>query len=94
MPGAIYAFAIPEIEPPYATSQAKIAMMGNLVPLNKPIRIAEEYAMLDCMSGGRLVAVLIRGAPHEYLAYNVAPAELWRRQREAIKLIVKAWTEF
>ena len=77
----------------YGTSRAKIAMMGNLVPLNNPIRIAEEYAMLDCMSGGRLVAGLIRGAPHEYLAYNVPPTKSWRRQREAIQLIVKAWTE-
>ena len=40
----------------YPTRKIRIAMMGNLVPLNNPIRIAEEYAMLDCMSGGRLVA--------------------------------------
>ena len=77
----------------YATRNAKIAMMGNLLPLNNPIRIAEEYAMLDCMSGGRLVAGLIRGAPHEYLAYNIPPAESWERQREAVQLIIKAWTE-
>src|SRR5258705_5558526 len=68
-------------------------MIGNLVPLNNPIRIAEEYAMLDCMSGGRLVAGLMRGIPHEYLAYNIPPGESWERQREAVQLIVKAWTE-
>jgi alkanesulfonate monooxygenase SsuD/methylene tetrahydromethanopterin reductase-like flavin-dependent oxidoreductase (luciferase family) len=38
----------------YPTKTIRIAMMGNLVPLNNPIRVAEEYAMLDCMSGGRL----------------------------------------
>ena len=36
-------------------------MFGNLVPLLNPIRVAEEYAMLDCMSGGRLIAGLLRG---------------------------------
>ena len=59
----------------YPTKRVKIAMIGNLVPLNNPIRIAEEYAMLDCMSGGRLVAGLMRGIPHEYLAYNIPPGE-------------------
>lgn len=77
----------------YRTSRIRIAMMGNLVPLNNPIRVAEEYAMLDCMSGGRLVAGLMRGIPHEYIAYNVPPDESWSRQREAIALILKAWTE-
>ena len=38
------------------TTTAKIAIFGNLVPLNNPIRIAEEYAMLDVMSDGRLAA--------------------------------------
>jgi alkanesulfonate monooxygenase SsuD/methylene tetrahydromethanopterin reductase-like flavin-dependent oxidoreductase (luciferase family) len=77
----------------YPTKRVKIAMIGNLVPLNNPIRIAEEYAMLDCMSGGRLVAGLMRGIPHEYLAYNIPPGESWERQREAVELILKCWTE-
>lgn len=77
----------------YRTRRAKIAVVGNLVPLNNPIRIAEEYAMLDCMSGGRLVAGLMRGIPHEYIAYNIPPSQSWERQREAIALIKKAWTE-
>jgi alkanesulfonate monooxygenase SsuD/methylene tetrahydromethanopterin reductase-like flavin-dependent oxidoreductase (luciferase family) len=56
----------------YPTKHVRIAMMGNLVPLNNPLRIAEEYAMLDCMSGGRLIAGLMRGIPHEYIAYKDA----------------------
>ena len=75
------------------TRNAKLAMIGNLVPMLNPIRVAEEYAMLDVMSGGRLIAGFMRGVPHEYLAYNVAPGELRSRQREAIALIIKAWTE-
>ena len=77
----------------YPTKKIRIAMMGNLVPLNNPVRVAEEYAMLDCMSGGRLVAGLMRGIPHEYIAYNIPPDASWSRQREAIALILKAWTE-
>lgn len=77
----------------YPTKRVRIAMMGNLVPLNNPLRIAEEYAMLDCMSGGRLIAGLMRGIPHEYIAYNIPPDESWERQREGIALILKAWTE-
>jgi alkanesulfonate monooxygenase SsuD/methylene tetrahydromethanopterin reductase-like flavin-dependent oxidoreductase (luciferase family) len=75
------------------TKTSKLAMLGNLVPLLNPIRVAEEYAMLDVMSGGRLVAGFVRGIPHEYIAYNVAPSESRARLREALALIVKAWTE-
>jgi alkanesulfonate monooxygenase SsuD/methylene tetrahydromethanopterin reductase-like flavin-dependent oxidoreductase (luciferase family) len=77
----------------YRTKQARIAMCGNLVPLLNPVRVAEEYAMLDVMSGGRLIAGLMRGIPHEYVAYNVAPSESWERLKEAHDLIIKAWTE-
>jgi alkanesulfonate monooxygenase SsuD/methylene tetrahydromethanopterin reductase-like flavin-dependent oxidoreductase (luciferase family) len=77
----------------YRTKRAKIAVIGNLVPLNNPVRIAEEYAMIDCMTGGRLVAGLMRGIPHEYIAYNIPPSESWERQREAVALIRRAWTE-
>jgi alkanesulfonate monooxygenase SsuD/methylene tetrahydromethanopterin reductase-like flavin-dependent oxidoreductase (luciferase family) len=75
------------------TKNIKLAMLGNLIPLLNPIRVAEEYAMLDVMSGGRLIAGMIRGVPHEYIAYNVAPGESRERLREAAALIVKAWTE-
>ena len=75
------------------TSDIKLAMLGNLIPLLNPIRVAEEYAMLDVMSGGRLVAGFIRGVPHEYIAYNINPDESRGRMREAISLIIKAWTE-
>jgi len=74
------------------TKTAKIAMVGSLVPLLNPLRVAEEYAMLDVMSEGRLVAGLLRGIPHEYVAYNVPPDESFGRLIEAIHFIKKAWT--
>lgn len=75
------------------TKTARIFQCGNLVPLTNPLRIAEEYAMLDVMSGGRVTAGLMRGIPHEYVAYNIPPDESWSRMREAVELILKAWTE-
>ncbi len=75
------------------TRTAGILQSGNIVPLTNPIRIAEEYAMLDVQSGGRLIAGLMRGIPHEYVAYNIPPDDSFSRMREACELIVKCWTE-
>lgn len=75
------------------TRKAKILQSGVIVPLVNPIRLAEEYAMLDMISGGRLVAGFMRGIPHEYVAYNVDPDESYGRMTEAIQLIMKAWAE-
>ena len=76
----------------HRTGKIKLGMLGNLVPLLNPVRVAEEYAMLDVMSGGRLIAGFMRGIPHEYRAYNVNPDESMGRLDEAARLIVKCWT--
>src|SRR3546814_12212170 len=62
------------------TSRVNICMFGNLVPLLNPIRVAEEYAMLDVIAGGRPMCGLMRGIPHEYIAYNMPPDESRSRQ--------------
>ena len=72
---------------------ARICIMGALLPLTNPVRIAEEYALIDTLSGGRLVAGLLRGAPYEYLVYNVAPAEPRARFEEAWELVMHAWCD-
>jgi alkanesulfonate monooxygenase SsuD/methylene tetrahydromethanopterin reductase-like flavin-dependent oxidoreductase (luciferase family) len=76
------------------TSRGKIVVLGNLLPLHRnPLRVAEEYAMLDNMSGGRLIAGLAIGGGPEAFNYNVpqpqARAQFW----EAVDLIKRAWTE-
>ena len=73
--------------------RAKVCIMGALLPLNNPVRIAEEYALIDTLSGGRLVAGLLRGAPYEYLVYSVPPAESRSRFEEAFELVMRAWTD-
>jgi alkanesulfonate monooxygenase SsuD/methylene tetrahydromethanopterin reductase-like flavin-dependent oxidoreductase (luciferase family) len=68
--------------------------MGATLPTtNPPIRVAEEYAMLDCLSGGRLVAGMPLGSPMDAnLCYGIPPIEQRDRYYEAHELILKAWT--
>ena len=76
------------------TKRIRIGVLGNILPLrNHPVRVAEEYAMIDCLTGGRLIAGFVRGIPAEYLWYNVNPEESRGRFEEAYELIIKAWTE-
>ena len=44
------------------TSRVKIAVVGNALPLyDPPTRVAEEFAMIDVISGGRLIAGMVVG---------------------------------
>jgi alkanesulfonate monooxygenase SsuD/methylene tetrahydromethanopterin reductase-like flavin-dependent oxidoreductase (luciferase family) len=70
-----------------------IAVLGPIVPLNNPVRVAEELAMLDNLTQGRLVVGLLRGTTNEYLVYGVKPEEARERTTEGMELILKAWTE-
>jgi len=74
------------------TSRVKLAILGLPIPLLNPIRVAEEVAMLDVLSNGRVVAGFIRGVPQNYAAYNFSPDESRARFNEASELIKKAWT--
>jgi alkanesulfonate monooxygenase SsuD/methylene tetrahydromethanopterin reductase-like flavin-dependent oxidoreductase (luciferase family) len=76
------------------TQRLKIGILGNILPLRQhPVRVAEEYAMLDCMTNGRLIAGFVRGVPTEYLWYNVNPAESRGRFGEAFDVFMTAWTQ-
>jgi alkanesulfonate monooxygenase SsuD/methylene tetrahydromethanopterin reductase-like flavin-dependent oxidoreductase (luciferase family) len=77
------------------TRDAAICVLGNSLALyNPPIRVAEELAMLDCMSGGRLIAGFPVGTPMDTCyAYGMNPSQLRERYHEAHDLIVRAWTE-
>ena len=76
------------------TTKAKIAILGNAIPLrDHPLRIAEELAMMDVISGGRIVCGFVRGIGPEYHNFTMNPAVGLERFREAHDLIMKAWTE-
>lgn len=75
------------------THHIKIGILGNLPALHAhPVRLAEEIAMLDVMSGGRIISGFVRGVPQEYLALSVPLSQARERLEEAWDLIVKAWT--
>ena len=56
------------------TKRVKIAVIGNALPLyNPPTRVAEEFAMIDVISGGRLIAGLVVGGGPEYYSFSMNP---------------------
>jgi alkanesulfonate monooxygenase SsuD/methylene tetrahydromethanopterin reductase-like flavin-dependent oxidoreductase (luciferase family) len=71
----------------------KIGIIGNALPLHDdPLRVAEEIAMLDVISGGRIISGFVRGTGMEYFSYNINPAHSRERFYEAHDLIIQAWT--
>jgi len=76
------------------TKRAKIAILGSALPLREhPLMIAEEHAMIDVISGGRLISGFVRGIGAEYHTFGVNPTFSHDRFHEAHDLIVRAWTE-
>ncbi len=77
------------------TKNASIVVMGNSIALyNPPLRVAEEFAMLDVMSGGRLVAGFPVGTSMDTnFTYGVPGAQLRERYYEAHDMIMQAWKD-
>jgi alkanesulfonate monooxygenase SsuD/methylene tetrahydromethanopterin reductase-like flavin-dependent oxidoreductase (luciferase family) len=75
------------------TRRVKILMLGAPLPVvDNPLRLAEELAMIDCISRGRLISGFVRGGGVEQLANNVNPAHNRERFEEAHDFILEAWT--
>jgi alkanesulfonate monooxygenase SsuD/methylene tetrahydromethanopterin reductase-like flavin-dependent oxidoreductase (luciferase family) len=76
------------------TKRAKIVFLGNPLPLTEnPVQLAEEIAMIDMISKGRVVSGFVRGGGQEQLANGVNPAYNRERFIEAHDLITKIWTQ-
>ena len=77
------------------TRRAMLLVLGNSIALyNPPIRVAEEMAMLDVISGGRLIAGFPVGTSMDVnYCYGQNPATVRDKYREAHDLIIKAWRE-
>lgn len=75
------------------TKKMKVGVIGNILPLRHPVQTAEEFAMLDCLSGGRFIAGIVRGVPFEYVSYNVDPFTGRERLHESYDIIHKCLTE-
>src|SRR5258706_15951416 len=75
------------------TSKAKLVLLGNPLPLaENPVRLAEELAMIDMISKGRLVSGFGGGGGQEQLANGVNPAFNRERFEEAHDLVVAPWS--
>ncbi|MCH8801908.1 MAG: LLM class flavin-dependent oxidoreductase [Chloroflexi bacterium] len=74
------------------TQRLKIVLLGNPLPVTDPLRLAEELAMIDMISRGRLVPGFVRGAGSESLYNNANPAYNRELFNEAHDFIIKAWT--
>ena len=75
------------------TTKARILILGNPVAIrNDPVRIAEEMALVDLLSHGRLDVGFVRGVQYEVSADNAKPFRMNERMWEAIELITRAMT--
>jgi len=77
------------------TSRAKICVFGMPLNLTYPNRLAEEYAMLDVMSGGRTEFAFPLGTGMEYWsnASSLVPSQARARFREGLDIVLQAWQE-
>ncbi len=75
------------------TKNLKLLIYGNLLPVHDPLRLAEELAMLDCMSNGRLISGFARGIPREHEVYGVAQTESRDRFEEASRHMSRSTRE-
>ena len=75
------------------TKRAKIIILGNILPIwEDPLWLAEQLAMIDMISHGRLVTGWVRGGGRESIAHNAPPTVNRERFEEAHDFIVKTWT--
>jgi len=77
------------------TADTALCVMGNSLALyNPPTRVAEEFAMIDVISGGRLIAGFPVGTPMDTcFAFGQNPSTLRDRYYEAHDLVLRAWIE-
>ena len=75
------------------TKRAKILILGNLLPMtDNSVRLAEEIAMVDVISGGRVLSGVVRGIGVENWATNTNLVYNRERFEECHDLLIKTWT--
>jgi alkanesulfonate monooxygenase SsuD/methylene tetrahydromethanopterin reductase-like flavin-dependent oxidoreductase (luciferase family) len=76
------------------TQRLRIGTAVSLAPFYHPLRLAEEVALLDVLSGGRVNWGAGRGfARVEFTAFGVPPEESASRFRETVEIVLQAWTD-
>jgi alkanesulfonate monooxygenase SsuD/methylene tetrahydromethanopterin reductase-like flavin-dependent oxidoreductase (luciferase family) len=76
------------------TSRLRLATALSVLSLENPLRKAEDFAMLDILSGGRLIFGVGRGAyPKHFEGFRVPWLENRKRYEEALEIIQLAWMQ-
>src|SRR5256885_11879188 len=76
------------------TRRVRIGLAAAILPFHHPLRLAEQTALVDIVSRGRLDVGLGRGnRPAEFRGYNVPQQENRERFDEAVEVLKRAWTE-
>ncbi len=76
------------------TRRLRIGTGVSLAPFYNPLRLAEEVALLDVLSGGRVNWGVGRGYQEgEFAAFGVVPATSYELVREHVSVVIQAWTE-
>jgi probable F420-dependent oxidoreductase len=75
------------------TTKLRLGTAVLVLPWHNPVLLAEQAAMLDLMSGGRLDFGIGKGYRHtEFEGFGIPPEEAQARFDEALEVILKAWT--
>jgi alkanesulfonate monooxygenase SsuD/methylene tetrahydromethanopterin reductase-like flavin-dependent oxidoreductase (luciferase family) len=76
------------------TRRVRIGLAAAILPFHHPLRLAEQTALVDVVSRGRLDVGVGRGnRPAEFRGYNVPQHESRERFEEAVEILKRAWTE-
>ena len=75
------------------TRRLRFGNLVNALPLHDPMRLAEECAMLDILTGGRLNIGLGRGVPRDDLKHGLDRNTAQARFEEGVEIVLRAWTE-
>ena len=76
------------------TTTMRIGTAVLLLPYHNPLRVAEDYATLDCLSNGRVNFGIGHGfVKWEALTFGIALEELRDRFKENLEVVLKAWSE-
>jgi alkanesulfonate monooxygenase SsuD/methylene tetrahydromethanopterin reductase-like flavin-dependent oxidoreductase (luciferase family) len=76
------------------THRIRIGLAAAILPFHHPLRLAEQLALIDIISKGRLDVGVGRGnRPAEFTGYHVPQQENRERFDEAVEIMLKAWTQ-
>lgn len=75
------------------TRRVRLGASTVLLPLYHPLQVAEQFAMVDLMSGGRLEFGVGRGfVAHDYDVLGIPLEEARERMNESLDIVLQAWT--